>query len=275
MDQSVARLLGLGPSAVVVTRGRDGATWFHAGGRIDAPATEVEVADTIGAGDTFGAAMLDALWDLDMLGGRIATLDDSTIESVLRRAAAAAASRSHVPAPTRRTATSCSDGRSAAVGEERVELGVALVDAGLHAAAQPGVAVLEAVAQRLGVEAGAAVAEVLEGERLEGDAVGHPLPGEGLHDAVGPHGVEAAAERLHVAVAVGDSATRRRRGRPTPGSSTLRSAGPIHCRTGRGRCGRGTAARAWRRSRGDVDDRHGGVRLDGGLGVATYGCRWS
>ena len=33
----------LGPSAVVVTRGRDGATWFHAGGRVDAPSTDVEV----------------------------------------------------------------------------------------------------------------------------------------------------------------------------------------------------------------------------------------
>ena len=74
-----------------MTRGRDGATWFHAEGRVDAPSTDVEVADTIGAGDTFGAAMLDALWDLDMLGGRLAALDASTIETVLRRAAAAAA----------------------------------------------------------------------------------------------------------------------------------------------------------------------------------------
>jgi len=58
---------------------------------VDAPSTDVEVADTIGAGDTFGAAMLDALWDLDMLGGRLAPLDASTIETVLRRAAKAAA----------------------------------------------------------------------------------------------------------------------------------------------------------------------------------------
>ena len=35
--------------------------------------------------------MLDALWDLDVLGGRLATLDASTIEAVLRRAASAAA----------------------------------------------------------------------------------------------------------------------------------------------------------------------------------------
>ncbi len=91
VERSVERLLALGPSAVVVTRGRDGATWFHATGRVDAPSTDVEVADTIGAGDTFGAAMLDALWELDVLGGRLAELSDSDIESVLRRAARAAA----------------------------------------------------------------------------------------------------------------------------------------------------------------------------------------
>ncbi len=91
VEESVRRLLDLGPVAVVVTRGRDGATWFHAGGRVDAPSTDVEVADTIGAGDTFGAAMLDALGELDALGGRLAALDPSDIESVLRRAARAAA----------------------------------------------------------------------------------------------------------------------------------------------------------------------------------------
>src|SRR4051794_5050983 len=91
VEESVVRLLGLGPSAVVVTRGRDGATWFHAGERVDVPSADVEVADTIGAGDTFGAAMLDALTELGALGGRLAALDPSVIESVLRRASRAAA----------------------------------------------------------------------------------------------------------------------------------------------------------------------------------------
>jgi fructokinase len=75
----------------VVTRGRDGATWFSADGRVDAPSTDVEVADTIGAGDTFGAAMLDALWELDVLRGRLPAMDAAVIEAVLRRAARAAA----------------------------------------------------------------------------------------------------------------------------------------------------------------------------------------
>src|SRR5690349_24254486 len=68
-------------------------------------------------------------------------------------------------------------------GEHAVELGVALVDAGVHAAAQPGVAVLEAVDQRLRAQPGPAVAQVLEPQRLERDPVGVAVEREGLHDA--------------------------------------------------------------------------------------------
>jgi len=91
LQQSVERLLGLGPAAVVVTRGRRGATWYAADARVEAPALEAEVADTIGAGDTFGAGMIDALWDLDALGGRLSGLEQVQIERVLRHAARAAA----------------------------------------------------------------------------------------------------------------------------------------------------------------------------------------
>jgi fructokinase len=91
VEQAAERLLGLGPTAVVVTRGRQGATWFGREVRVVAAAVEVEVADTIGAGDTFGAAMLDALWELDALGGRLSGLRSSEIEGVLRRGARAAA----------------------------------------------------------------------------------------------------------------------------------------------------------------------------------------
>lgn len=90
-EQAVHHLLGLGPSAVVLTRGRRGATWFATSGRVDVPAAEAEVADTIGAGDTFGAAVLDALWDLDALGGRLTDLETGDVEYVLRHAARAAA----------------------------------------------------------------------------------------------------------------------------------------------------------------------------------------
>jgi len=91
VEQAAHRLLELGPEAVLVTRGRHGAVWLGRGLRVDVAATEAEVADTIGAGDTFGAAVLDALWDLDVLGGRLTGLEHAEIELVLRHAARAAA----------------------------------------------------------------------------------------------------------------------------------------------------------------------------------------
>jgi fructokinase len=90
-EQVVERLLGAGPSAVVVTRGSRGASWYGEGGRVDVSAVDVAVADTIGAGDTFGAAILDALWAAEALGGRVTGLATDEIESVLRHAARAAA----------------------------------------------------------------------------------------------------------------------------------------------------------------------------------------
>jgi fructokinase len=91
IEASAAHLLGLGPSAVIITRGGQGATWIADGLRVDVPASHVRVADTIGAGDTFGAATIDALWDFDALGGRLPALDSAQVESVLRHAARAAA----------------------------------------------------------------------------------------------------------------------------------------------------------------------------------------
>src|SRR4029453_3464653 len=61
-------LLALGPPAVVVTRGADGASWVGASGEVEIASLPVQVADTIGAGDTFGAALVDALWERGRLG---------------------------------------------------------------------------------------------------------------------------------------------------------------------------------------------------------------
>ena len=84
---AAAHLLTLGPVAVVVTRGGEGATWFGAGGAVEVASLPVEVADTIGAGDTFGAAMIDALWDRGPLGD----LPSEEVVEVLTHAARAAA----------------------------------------------------------------------------------------------------------------------------------------------------------------------------------------
>lgn len=56
-------LLGQGASLVVITRGETGAVAWHAkAGQIEVSAPKVEVADTIGAGDSFQAALLFALY---------------------------------------------------------------------------------------------------------------------------------------------------------------------------------------------------------------------
>jgi len=89
------RLLSLGPAAVVVTRGGEGAVWVGADDMVEVASRDVEVADTIGAGDTFGAALLDALWEAGRLGAEqrdgLRTLDRGEIESILTHAAHAAA----------------------------------------------------------------------------------------------------------------------------------------------------------------------------------------
>lgn len=91
----VARFLDLGASAVVVTRGPDGASWFCRAGRVDVAMVPVVVADTIGAGDTLGAAVVDELWRLGIPGPgaaqRLAALDLGTGRSVLEYAIGAAA----------------------------------------------------------------------------------------------------------------------------------------------------------------------------------------
>ncbi|WP_407113163.1 carbohydrate kinase family protein [Bradyrhizobium sp. LMG 9283] len=61
-QQRASELLAQGTSLVVVTRGNHGAVAWHAGaGQIEVVAPNVEVADTIGAGDSFQAALLFAL----------------------------------------------------------------------------------------------------------------------------------------------------------------------------------------------------------------------
>jgi fructokinase len=71
LDEEAAAhgLLEHGPAAVVITRGGEGATALTSSHRVDVVAPRVEVADTIGAGDSFCAAVIDELWTLGALGG--------------------------------------------------------------------------------------------------------------------------------------------------------------------------------------------------------------
>jgi fructokinase len=81
--------LRYGPGAVVVTRGSEGA-WLLRLGRapLQVPAPSVEVVDTVGAGDTFTAALMVALNEHEM---PLSELPDGKAAAVLRFATAAAA----------------------------------------------------------------------------------------------------------------------------------------------------------------------------------------
>ena len=85
----------LGPSLAVLTRGGDGAVAFSASGRVQVAPVQVEVVDTVGAGDTFSAGILDALAAKGLLGAdrreMLAAIPSDDLATVLRRAAALSA----------------------------------------------------------------------------------------------------------------------------------------------------------------------------------------
>lgn len=60
--------LAAGPAIVVVTQGERGAFALCAAGRAQVAARRVPVVDTVGAGDAFMVGLLDALWDMGLLG---------------------------------------------------------------------------------------------------------------------------------------------------------------------------------------------------------------
>ncbi|MCL2804010.1 MAG: carbohydrate kinase [Micrococcales bacterium] len=58
-----------GPALVCLTEGAGGARlWTASGAEIAQPAPATEVVDTVGAGDSFTAGLLDQLWHLGLLG---------------------------------------------------------------------------------------------------------------------------------------------------------------------------------------------------------------
>jgi fructokinase len=87
--------LATSPAIVAVTMGGQGAFAVCAAGIVRVPARQVEVVDTVGAGDAFMTGLIDALWSLDLLGAEkradLAKIDLSTLEDVVRAASLAAA----------------------------------------------------------------------------------------------------------------------------------------------------------------------------------------
>jgi fructokinase len=84
------RLLAGGVAMVVVTLGAEGAFGAHGDCRLDVPAVRVEVVDTIGAGDAFGAALLAWLHDHDAMSPDL-RLERADMEAALKYACLAAA----------------------------------------------------------------------------------------------------------------------------------------------------------------------------------------
>ena len=85
-------ILGLGPRLVAITLGALGAVAVSTEGRARMPAVPITVVDTVGAGDSFGAALLAALAERDALGpGTTRPLDDALLEQALVYAVTASA----------------------------------------------------------------------------------------------------------------------------------------------------------------------------------------
>jgi fructokinase len=90
-DTVVAGWLDQGPALVLLTRGGRGATAWHRTGRFDRAAARTTVVDTVGAGDSFQAALLahlEARGTLSPAG--VASLDGAAVAEALATAVTAA-----------------------------------------------------------------------------------------------------------------------------------------------------------------------------------------
>jgi fructokinase len=86
VEQIINDWLTKGPSLIVVTHGDKGLTGYRKNERVSVDAVKVQVADTVGAGDTVGAILVEAMEEdglEDLTGARL--------EVMLKRAAKAAA----------------------------------------------------------------------------------------------------------------------------------------------------------------------------------------
>ena len=98
IDQVVNNWLAKGPSLIVVTYGDKGLAGYRQGEKVNVDAVKVKVADTVGAGDTVGAILVEAI-----VKDGLDTLNGVRLEMMLKRAAKAAAttvSRSGANPPT-------------------------------------------------------------------------------------------------------------------------------------------------------------------------------
>jgi fructokinase len=98
IEQVVNNWLAKGPSLIVVTYGDKGLAGYRVSEKVSIDAVKVVVADTVGAGDTVGAILVEAIVKVGL-----DTLSGVRLEMMLKRAAKAAAitvSRSGANPPT-------------------------------------------------------------------------------------------------------------------------------------------------------------------------------
>lgn len=98
IDQVVKNWLTKGPSLIVVTYGDKGLAGYRVGEKLIIDAVKVAVVDTVGAGDTVGAILVEAI-----VKDGLSSLSGMRLEMMLKRAAKAAAitvSRSGANPPT-------------------------------------------------------------------------------------------------------------------------------------------------------------------------------
>jgi fructokinase len=92
LEEVVELILGFGPRIVAVTRGERGAVAASAAAFVDVAGIPANVIDTVGAGDSFGAAMVAALVDDGAFGPRATrTADDVVLNRAVTYAVAASA----------------------------------------------------------------------------------------------------------------------------------------------------------------------------------------
>jgi fructokinase len=84
IDHVVNNWLAKGPSLIVVTYGDKGLAGFREGEKVFVNAVKVAVADTVGAGDTVGAVLVEAI-----VREGLSSLSGAKLEMVLKRAAKA------------------------------------------------------------------------------------------------------------------------------------------------------------------------------------------